>query len=392
MRIYFIARGWPSKQDPQWGCFERDQAMALTKLGHQVIILSVDTRFRRFHRKYGITKEINGGIPHYNIFAGAIWGKALRRISMPLHTKVKQTLVLYLFKNAIAQEGMPDLVYGHYLGGCSMALAIKRKYGIPAVGIEHWSELGYSKIKKSIRDEAIKTYPYMDCQLVVSSALRDNIKKHIGIDTFVVNNMIGSEFQYTTNTKGSEMVRFVTTGSLLPVKGFDILVSAFSKLNLPPNTWTMNIIGDGKEHASLQQQIENVGLSKNIHLLGRKNREGVIEMLHNSDVYVMSSRTETFGVAAVEALACGLPVIATECGGSDDFMTKDNGITCPVDNVEKLAECICYMISHYKEYDRRKIAEDCRKRFSSEAIGSKLEKIFKSVINKERINYETTSR
>ncbi len=384
MKIYFIARGWPSKKEPQWGSFERDQALALSKLGHQVVVLSVDARFRKYFRKYGITKGMHGDIPHYNIFAGSFWGKPLRSISMRLHTKVKQILLLYVFKKVVAQEGMPDLVYGHYLGGCSMALAIKRKYSIPAIGIEHWSRLGFSNIEKAVRKEATRTYPYMDCQISVSSALRDNIRRNIGVDTIVVNNMIGTEFCYEPKAKESDMVSFVTTGNLLPVKGFDNLINAFSKLNLPPDSWTLNIIGGGKEHDKLQKLIDSVGLSNNIFLLGRKNREGVIEVLHNSDVYVMSSRSETFGVAAIEALACGLPVIATDCGGARDFVTKENGLTCPVENVEKLAECIIFMMNHYLEYERTKIAEDCQKRFSSEAIGKQLEGIFEEVLRKNK--------
>lgn len=384
MKIFFVARGVPSEREPQWGNFEFDQALALHKLGHQIVMLSVDARFRKYHRKYGITKEIHDNIPHFNIYAGSIWGKPLRSISMKLHTKVKQKLALFLFKRVVAQEGFPDAIYGHYLGGCSMALAIKQKYGIPAVGIEHWSELGYSHIKGSVKDEAIRTYPKLDCQISVSSALKENIKKNIGVDTLVVNNMIGTEFYYEPKVKNSDNVNFVTTGNLLPVKGFDNLIKAFSKLNFQPETWTLNIIGGGKELDNLQKLLDRVGLNNNIHLLGRKNREGVIDMLHNSDVYVMSSRSETFGVAAIEALACGLPVIATDCGGARDFVTKENGVITPVENVEKLAECISYMMNHYQDYDRAKIAADCQKRFSSEAIGKQLEGIFEEVIRKKQ--------
>lgn len=384
MNIFFVARGWPSKREPQWGCFERDQALALSKLGHKVVMLSVDARFRKYHRKYGITNQVHDGIPHYNIFAGSFWGKPLRSISMRLHTKVKQALILHLFKNAIAQEGMPDLIYGHYLGGCSMALFLKRKYGIPAVGIEHWSRLGFPNIQKAVKNEAVRTYPYLDCQISVSSSLKDNIRRNIGVDTIVVNNMVGNEFHYEQFDKKDNMVRFVTTGNLLPVKGFDNLITAFSRLNLDLDGWELNIVGGGKEHDNLQNLIDRLHLNQNIRLLGRKNREGVIEMLHSSDIYVMSSRSETFGVAAIEALACGLPVIATECGGTADFMNEYNGITCPVDDVKGLANCISYMMNHYQDYDHIKIAEDCQNRFSSEAIGKQLESIFEGIINKKR--------
>ena len=92
MKIFFVSRGWPSEREPQWGSFERDQALALRKMGHQVVVLSVDARFRRYRRKYGITKEIHENIPHYNLFAGSLWGKALRQFSVSLHIQVRRYL------------------------------------------------------------------------------------------------------------------------------------------------------------------------------------------------------------------------------------------------------------------------------------------------------------
>lgn len=384
MKIFFVSRGWPSEREPQWGCFERDQALALTSLGHQVVVLSVDARFRRYYRKYGITRKVHGDIPYYCFFIGSIWGKALRRIYIKLHIKARQVFFKYLFRKVIKQEGIPDLLYCHYLGSASMALAVKEIYRIPVVGVEHWSELGYENIKKNVKYWAKNTYGNLDCMLTVSSALRDNILKNFGVDSLVVNNMVGKEFYYKKQTKNGKVVRFLSTGNLLPVKGFDNLIAAFAQLNLPVDAWSLSIVGEGKEHEKLQALIDTMGLSSNIHLIGRKNRKGVIEMLHSSDIYVMSSRSETFGVAAIEALACGLPVIATECGGTADFMNEYNGITCPVDDVKGLANCISYMMNHYQDYDYIKIAEDCQNRFSSEAIGKQLESIFEEVIRKNK--------
>jgi len=110
----------------------------------------------------------------------------------------------------------------------------------------------------------------------------------------------------------------------------------------------------------------------------------VIGMLRESDIYIMSSLSETFGVAAVEALACGLPAICTECGGSADFMNDKNGVTCPPGNVAKMAESINCMFQHYKEYDRKAIAAECREKFSSEHIGKKLDRILEEIINAKK--------
>lgn len=380
MKIFFIARGWPTKTDPQWGCFERDQAIALSKLGHQIVLLSVDSRFRRFFRKYGISKVEEDGIVAYNLYAGFVWGKLLRNISPIFQSKVKQRLLLFLFEKVVSKEGMPDIVYGHYLGGCASALAIKRKYGVPAVGIEHWSKMGSNPIKAGFVKLALQVYPNLDRQLVVSSFLKENILKNTGLDTVVINNMISDSFYYKPIINNDSVVRFVTSGSLFPIKGFDFLITAFHKANLPSKTWTLSILGGGPEYNHLNKLIAKYGLKEHVFLLGRKDREGVVKILNISNVYIMSSRSETFGVAAVEALACGLPVIATECGGSADFMNIENGLTCPVDDTEKMSDSIRYMFEHWMDYDRTKIATETQKNYSSEAIAKKLDRIFKEVL------------
>ncbi len=384
MKIFFVARGWPSEREPQWGCFERDQALALKALGHHVVVMSVDRRFRNHKRFYGVTKRLNDGIPHYDFFAGGAWGKVIKKVSFNLYIKLTRNLFLILLKKVIKQEGMPDLIYSHYLGNSSIALAAKQKYGMRIVGIEHWSELGYEDIRSNVKCWTSRVYKDLDYLFTVSASLRENIKKNLDIDSVVVNNMVGSDFFYVTKEKVPGMVRFISTGNLLPVKGFDNLINAFARLGLPPDTWVLNIVGEGKEHDNLQELINRLHLEQNVHLCGRKKRDGVVDLLHNSDVYIMSSRSETFGVAAIEALACGLPVIATDCGGARDFLTKENGVMCPVNDVYKLAEAILHMYKCCQDFDGKKIAEDCKRRFSSEAIGKQLEGLFEEIIRNNK--------
>lgn len=384
MKIFFVSRGWPSTREPQWGSFERDQALALATLGHQIIVLSVDVRAKFVFRKYGITKHKEKDITIYNFYAGPLWGKFLKFFSWKTSRKIKRMFFLYLLDRAINNEGAPDILYAHYFGNSEMAVAAKQKYNIPIIGIEHFSALGRETISDFIRQRADDTYCHLDVLLTVSSSLKENIRKQLGVDSIVVNNMVGQEFKYLPQVRTSEIVRFVTTGNLLPVKGYDVLIKAFKHANLSSNSWTLDIIGGGPEFNNLLELVVNLELEDNICLLGRRERQFVINKLHQSDVYVLSSRLETFGVAAIEALACGLPIVVTECGGPMEFVNKNNGVTCMAGNVEQLASSILYMYEHYREYDRQKIAEECHIRFSSEAIGKQLEEIFMQVLSKNK--------
>lgn len=380
MRILFIPRGWPSEQLPQWGNFERDQAIALSERGHQVISLYLDVHPEFHSKKLGITREQKDGVVVYCLYAGFRWVKIVKRISLTLYSRMFGALFYYLVKNVLRKEGKPDLVYGHYLWFCRRALTIKRKYGVPAVGIEHWSEMGYSNIKEEYKQLAADTYPYLDRQLVVSAALKENILKNIGIDTTVVYDTYGKEFYYKEQVVKDDTVRFVLTGTLLPIKRFDLVIQALGESVSLPKNLQFTIIGDGPEKEKLLGMVEEYHLSDIMHLVGSQTRTYIANALQEADVYILASHLETFGVAPVEALACGVPVIATDCGGSRSYMNDFNGLLIPIDDVKAMSEAISYMAEHYLEYDRKRIAEDCRQRFSSEVIAKQLESIFEDVM------------
>ena len=112
----------------------------------------------------------------------------------------------------------------------------------------------------------------------------------------------------------------------------------------------------------------------------------VAKILKNSSIFLLPSRNENFSVAVLEALACGLPVIASICGGIRECINEKNGLLFPVDDVEKLAQSILYAVQHLDKYDRKAIAEDCQARFSPEVIAKQLTQIFEDTIKKTKNN------
>lgn len=382
MFILLVSRGVPSPRDPQWGCFERDQAEALAALGHKVVVVSVDGRFRWYYRKIGTTLTIINGLEYWNIFllplafVSCIFGKKTSY-------NLKSRLLSYVCVKIVKMHGKPDLIYSHYLPNSYLALRLKQKYNIPLVAIEHWSELNKNHIDDMVIQMGNKVYDNADNIIAVSESLRKRIKQHFDADSFVVHNMFGEEF-FTNDFKVKEMqqLSFVATGSLIYGKGFDLLVTAFAKLDLPIDKWTLNIIGGGNEYDNLQKQINDVGLENNIFLLGRKDKKEIAYLLSQSDVFVLPSRSENFSVAVLEALACGLPVIASICGGIRECIEDFNGLLFPVDDVDGLADAIKYMFEHYDQFDRKRIADDCKNRFSPEIIARQLTQIFEQTVKK----------
>lgn len=383
MKIFIIARGYPSTQDPTWGCFEKDQAEALAEYGHNITIISVDTRFRFYWRPLGMTRNIKNGINVYNLF---ILPYALL-FFLPHSLKEHFFSFLYsrVFQYAVQQEGKPDILYAHYMPYMRYALHIHKRYNIPLVGIEHWSEMGYDNIKPHIVKLAKDTYSQIDNLVTVSSSLKENILKHTDINSaYIVNNIVGQEFNFIPKYQGNTL-NIITIGSLIHRKGFDLLIEAFALINskLSPN-WKLCIIGEGELKHVLQNLINAKKLQKHIYLVGSKNKLEIVKILQNSDFFVLPSRSETFGVVYIEAMACGLPIIATDCGGPRDIVTESNGLLIPNEDIDALSHAILHMVKNINKYDRKAIAEDCQARFSSEVIAKQLTQIFEDTIKKHK--------
>lgn len=385
MYILMIARGIPSKKYPQWGCFEKDQAEALAAFGHKVVVMCIDRRFLFEWRKIGLTHCNINDVEYYNYYLYP--QKITDIISHKLSLRINDKLVQYVYNIIFKKHGRPDIIYGQMFGNTQMGICISRKYKIPIVGIEHLDRFNEENLEKwgYTQQDAAFTYHNIDATITVSNNLKQALFRHFAINSFVVHNVVGKEFVYTQKEKNN-IFTIVTTGSLIYRKGFDILINALSNIqNCLPKKWQTIIIGDGEYKEELQQLINNLNLQSNIHLIGKKNKKDIVALLQQSDLFILPSRSETFGVVYIEAMACGLPIIATDCGGPRDIVTESNGFLIPNEDIDALSKTILYMVKNINKYDRKAIAEDCQARFSPEVIARQLTKIFKETIKKHKV-------
>jgi glycosyltransferase involved in cell wall biosynthesis len=107
----------------------------------------------------------------------------------------------------------------------------------------------------------------------------------------------------------------------------------------------------------------------------------MVSYFTNSNTFVLPSKSETFGVVYIEALLCGLPVIATSCGGPEDFVNDKNGLLIPVDNKEELINALKMIKKN--DYDKKLISENCRQKFAPEIIANRITKLYEQVLLNE---------
>jgi glycosyltransferase involved in cell wall biosynthesis len=278
-------------------------------------------------------------------------------------------------------HGTPDLIYSHYLLNSYAALRLKKKYNLPLVAIEHWSEVNKDVLKSYVKYSGDKVYSIADKVIAVSDSLKSMLNKHFHVDALVVHNLVGEGFDYNPTSQRSTF-NFVTVGSLFHVKGYDILIDAFAKIASVNNNFRLTIVGDGNQRPLLQQLITKHNLQSKVSLVGRKSRAEVADILLNSDVYVSSSRNENFSVSVLEALSIGLPVVATICGGIRECINDSNGLLVPTENVDLLSNAMLKISQNISNYNRESIARDFENRFSTTSIVNNLVSIFETIIKK----------
>lgn len=129
-----------------------------------------------------------------------------------------------------------------------------------------------------------------------------------------------------------------TVGRLNPAKDHATLVNAFARLAAQDSRLHLVIIGEGEQRAVLERMIEQSGFADRIHLAGA--RHDVAELLPDLAVFALSSVTEGFSIAVLEAGAAGLPVVATDVGGNKEILGDGRGLLVSPGQPDGLARAL----------------------------------------------------
>jgi glycosyltransferase involved in cell wall biosynthesis len=173
------------------------------------------------------------------------------------------------------------------------------------------------------------------------------------------------------------LVRLVSVGSVVPGKGYDVLIAALAAMaDLP---WQLTIAGDMTRDAvaaaQLHADIEAHGLSDRVIALGAQEPDAIMRLYRESDIFVLASRFESYGMALAEAMAHGLPVVSTTAGAIPNTVPANAGLLVPPDDPAAFANATRRLVGNAAE--RRRLAAnacaaasqlpswtDCARRFA----------------------------
>ncbi|MEO8446696.1 MAG: glycosyltransferase [bacterium] len=397
MNIFVIPSWFPDRSDYIKGIFIREQLEALSEINKRYrFFVSVSKNFNLPLKKphEGIKsiiqyfKEDKIVISNLNsnltIIENAVlsWSDKLNgNISKLIETRFENF-------NSIQKEfGKIDVIHAHvtYPGGY-IAMKLKEEFGVPFIITEHMGPFPFERFIRNGKLTNQLSLPLMNSDRIisVSASQASSIQYYTGRKPVIIPNLVNENiFIPSASKQPKNKIAFLTVTALIESKGIkELLLSAKSSCSRNASLLCV-IVGNGIMENYIRKFIVSNGLSEQIILMTNLSREQVVKQFENCDVFILPSLYESFGVSYVEALACGKPVIATDCGGPSGFVNSENGMLVPVGDVNSITEAILYMANNYKKFDPISIRKYFIDNFSREAVCTKIYRLYEEVVNEK---------
>jgi glycosyltransferase involved in cell wall biosynthesis len=386
----------PSWYPPDGGFFFREHSEALSGEGCEVDVL--------YNRIIGVRKLKN--VPFGELGSFRVNPENGIRVvrswsfkwpgNEPLMARRWISSTLGLYKKYHNKFGAPDLILAHsgIWAGCA-AERINQAYNIPYIITEHRSFLVFStaESKQQLTPLYRKMLPeaYRNaCRLIaVSASMKPGLLEvtpDIEDRITVVPNMVnGDFFSFPSSERSKDPFVFLSAGRLVKFKGLDYLLRAFASLKSSVNVpIRLRIIGRGEEHQNLKKLADELGIHDEVEFTGRISRDEVSRAYREANCFVLPSLYEAFGVVLIEAMASGLPVIATRSGGPENIVEAPCGILTEPGNVDTLRDSMAAMIRNYASFEQSRIRESTLQRYGHREIAREYLKIFKNCLHLHR--------
>ncbi len=271
----------------------------------------------------------------------------------------------------VARDFLLDLIHVHYAVPHAVAALLARQMltqtgggppACPVITTVHGTDVSLVGAHPNYSDIVGWSLRGSDCVTVPSHALQREVMERFALDdeVEVIPNFVpvaqDPESQAPSRLAGADNghgpaapaatpergMQIVHVSNFRPVKRVADVVAAFAlvRRQLPAH---LCLVGDGPDRPAVERLCRELGIAGDVSLIGNQAR--VEPILERSDLFLSASETESFGLASLEALACGVPVVATRTGGVPEVVCEGrNGLLCPVGDVEALAQsCVALL-------------------------------------------------
>ncbi|HEX4320640.1 MAG TPA: N-acetyl-alpha-D-glucosaminyl L-malate synthase BshA [Acidobacteriaceae bacterium] len=370
------------------GVVATELGIELAALGHEVHFISYSQPFRLTGRETGIFYH-EVPVSNYPLFEFPPYDLALA-------SRMAEVAEYYLL----------DLLHVHYAIPHSVSALLARQMlaergkSLPFVTTLHGTDITLVGMDRSYLPITRYAIQQSDGVTSISDYLKTVTETNFGVTESlkgrpieVVHNFVNCDVYKPfadSDARATARARFAAPGEFLfmhlsnfrPVKRIADVVQIFARVakQLPAR---LALIGDGPDRSTAEWLAHSLGIHDRIHFLGKQDR--VSELLPLADLMLMPSEMESFGLAALEAMACETPAIATRVGGVAELITDGHdGLLFPVGDVEAMANASIALLSDPDRHiamrkAARKTAQD---RFCSTRILPRYVAFYESLLSK----------
>jgi glycosyltransferase involved in cell wall biosynthesis len=383
--ILVITRWFPSKAEPIRSVFNRHILDAQSRFGeYDYTLISPVPYYPRIKLPYMPDKfirfaqiEYKEVCNNYNIYRPKYF-----KLPHPFAESTEwHTYYHSVMKVIETQQLKFDLIHCHGLYPDGFAAArIAQRAHVPLVMHIHESGFrkSYHKYNRSIRYVMNQADKLITVSKFQYDTVTDTAAEFAGKTCVVYNGIDTEKFSPSAQTSVGKSARMIFVGNLIEGKQIDILIKAIDRLKTKFSL-TLDIYGSGPKQKQYQQLTWQLNLTHLVKFKGNIENDTLAETLKNYYLLVLPSRYETFGVVLIEAMACGLPVVAAAVGAVPEIVDSDDvGILAQPDSVDSLTQALEKAL--VKQWDRNKITTYAQK-FSVKNTVRSLDSIYSEILH-----------
>ncbi len=359
------------------GAVATELGLELARRGHEVHFITYDSPFRlRGYAERVYFHQVDTRMGRYPLFDHFPYTLALasKQHEVALREKLEILHVHYAIPHAttafLAREmlrGERDIRVITTLHGTDITLVGQESsfYAITKFSIERSDAV--TAVSEYLKDETYRAFGCVSCDLKVIPNFVNLREYHPGEPTA----------RQGLAPDGHKLITHIS--NFREVKRVKDVVRVFTRIQRAMPA-TLVMIGDGPERVDAENEARELGVAQDIKFLGRL--DSVASLLQASDLFLLPSQTESFGLAALEAMACGSPVVATRAGGLPEVVDDGlNGILEPVGSVEAMGRRAVELLRSPERHAAVRDAAIAKAReFSADRIVPLYESLYQEVV------------
>jgi glycosyltransferase involved in cell wall biosynthesis len=378
-KILWLASWYPNRFDPFDGDFIQRHARAAA-IHHDIHVIAVkegniETETEvKWNFATGLTEQIIYFRP-----ANGVFGKFQKQLKW-------RKLYLKAVADYVRKNGHPAVIHVHVPWKAGLiALELKKRYRISYLLSEHWG------IYDPALEDNFSTKPFVFRRGIQTIMKHAQVlclpSKYLGrcIDKTVLKkkqtlipNVVDTSLFFYQEKKYSKF-SYIHVSNMDPVKNVTGIIDAFSDLVGSRGYEDVELLLIGSRDESIRKYAERTGLlDKSIFLKGEVPYAGVAREMQLAHCFILNSKMETFSCVTVEALCCGLPVIAREVGSLPELVDASNGILIGDQDHNSLVEALIQVRENYFMYDLKAIAHTAQQKYNYGAIGDLFKNLYAS--------------